>query len=287
MFLTLEDPRAAIKGSRDPLGLVPIWSAFGRDVVTNLTTQTTDLRGFTTYLLARYLTKELIDSGEAGEEDALSIFLRFEQIAGYARHIVHKVEGNIRGIERIKRFTAEGGAHVKIGDTDSHMILSDQKVYGLWGLYTVAARTSGLLADGITGLTQYASEFVHAEYHQRLKTIDKPIKKLIMNGGRLATRNTDKLLKTVASMLNPIYTSDEKAFYARTIRDALEGREGEVSITERHRQATLAALLQEHTDLDKPLTHEEMRSLIEHAADKDEGLAQLLRRIGNRSRPCG
>ena len=29
-FLTLEDPNAKIKGSRDPLGVQPIWAAFGR-----------------------------------------------------------------------------------------------------------------------------------------------------------------------------------------------------------------------------------------------------------------
>ena len=34
MFLTLEDPNAKIKGSRDPLGAQPIWAAFGRHVVT-------------------------------------------------------------------------------------------------------------------------------------------------------------------------------------------------------------------------------------------------------------
>ena len=47
-FLTLEDPNAKIKGSRDPLGAQPIWAAFGRHVVTNVTAQSTSVRGFTT-----------------------------------------------------------------------------------------------------------------------------------------------------------------------------------------------------------------------------------------------
>ena len=46
MFLTLEDPNAKIKGSWDPLGAQPIWAAFGRHVVTNLTMQTNSARGF-------------------------------------------------------------------------------------------------------------------------------------------------------------------------------------------------------------------------------------------------
>ena len=57
MFLTLEDPNAKIKGSWDPLGAQPIWAAFGRHVVTNLTMQTNSARGFTILLLARYLTE--------------------------------------------------------------------------------------------------------------------------------------------------------------------------------------------------------------------------------------
>ena len=60
-FLTLEDPNAKIKGSRDPLAAQPIWAAFGRHVVTNLTTQSTSVRGFTTLLLGRYFAAELLE----------------------------------------------------------------------------------------------------------------------------------------------------------------------------------------------------------------------------------
>ena len=75
-FLTLEDPNAKIKGSRDPLGLQPIWSRFGRHVVTNLTTVTTSVRGFTILLLGRYFGERLIEDGIVGREEALNVFLR-------------------------------------------------------------------------------------------------------------------------------------------------------------------------------------------------------------------
>ena len=107
MFFTLEDPNARIQGSRDPLGVQPIWAAFGRQVVTNLSTVSTSVRGFTTLLLARFLTEKMMDKGMAGEEDALPIFLRMEQIAAYARHVGHGVDGDIRGIERVKRSVEE------------------------------------------------------------------------------------------------------------------------------------------------------------------------------------
>ena len=40
-FLTDLDSRAAIKGSRDPIGVQPIWARLGREVVGNLTTVST------------------------------------------------------------------------------------------------------------------------------------------------------------------------------------------------------------------------------------------------------
>ena len=102
MFLTLEDPNAKIKGSRDPLGVQPMWAAFGRQVVSNLTMQTASVRGFTILLLGRYFGARLIDEGRVPREGALDVFLRMEQIGAYARHVAHGVEGDIRGIERVR-----------------------------------------------------------------------------------------------------------------------------------------------------------------------------------------
>jgi hypothetical protein len=49
-FLTDLDSRAAVKGSRDPLGIQPIWTRLGRHVVGNLTTVSNSVRDFTTLL---------------------------------------------------------------------------------------------------------------------------------------------------------------------------------------------------------------------------------------------
>jgi len=95
MFFTQEDPNAKIKGSRDPLGAQPIWTAFGRHVVTNLTTQTNSGRGFTILLLGRHLAEQAIEGGKIGRELALDAFLRFEQIGAYVRHVAHDVAGDI------------------------------------------------------------------------------------------------------------------------------------------------------------------------------------------------
>ena len=80
MFLTLEDPRAKVQGSRDPLGVQPIWSRFGREVVTNLTTVSRAVRGFAVTLLGRYFGEHLVEESRATEDDACQIFLRLEQV---------------------------------------------------------------------------------------------------------------------------------------------------------------------------------------------------------------
>jgi hypothetical protein len=50
-FLTALDSRAAVKGSSDPLGIQPIWTRLGRQVIGNLTTASNSVRDFTTLIL--------------------------------------------------------------------------------------------------------------------------------------------------------------------------------------------------------------------------------------------
>src|SRR5262245_40595425 len=106
MFITLEDPRAKIKGSRDPLGVQPVWALFGRHLVSNLTTVTSSVREFSVLLLGRYFGETLLESGLAEEENAVPIFLRVEQVAAYGRHVINGVD-DVRGITRVRRFLSE------------------------------------------------------------------------------------------------------------------------------------------------------------------------------------
>jgi hypothetical protein len=59
-FLTDLDSRAAVKGSRDPLGIQQIWTRLGRYVVGNLTTVSDSVRDFTTLLLGYYFAARLV-----------------------------------------------------------------------------------------------------------------------------------------------------------------------------------------------------------------------------------
>ncbi len=166
-FLTELDPRAKIKGSRDPLGLIPIWQRFGRSVVGNLTTVTTSVRGFTTLLLGLYFADRLVESGQADESDRANLFLKVEQLCAYSRQALRPQDLNdwdgILGITRVKRRLADSPS-VTISAKQDYQILSNQKTYGLWGLYTMAARHSGLVENQENRLTPLARKFVETEY---------------------------------------------------------------------------------------------------------------------------
>ena len=86
------------------------------------------------HLAVRYLCARLIEENAVTRDDALNVFLKVEQIGSYARHVGHGVEGDIRGIERVKKFLEEGRGKVTIAADHRGFILGEQKVYGLWVL---------------------------------------------------------------------------------------------------------------------------------------------------------
>jgi len=180
-FLTDLDSRGDVKGSRDPLGVQAIWTHFGRKVVGNLTTVSSSLRGFTTTLLG-YQLAELAKEHRSSSESTLSVFLKVEQLAAYSRLHVKK-DGDFRGIDRVKATLADG-PEIVISSNPSHQILTDQKTYGLWGLYSVPARRSGLVMSDEPALVDTAKAFVASSYTHRLE--------------RLRERKYDALLDALA-----------------------------------------------------------------------------------------
>ena len=273
-FLTLEDPNAKIKGSRDPLAAQPIWAAFGRHVVTNLTTQSTSVRGFTTLLLGRYFAAELVDKGMANRDDGLDVFLRMEQLSAYVRHVAHGVAGDIRGIERVRKTVDETRGRVPIHADRRGWILSDQKVYGLWGLYSVSARTSGLIPEGDLDVMADTRAFLKRNYVDRLDGAMQPLLRLLARGGTLDTRTKDRVFSALADILTPAFNKDEVGFYGRLLRDGCD-----VSGGSPERQGRFRTLLEKETDLDALVGRAELLSLVKAAAGVDEELAGRLERI--------
>lgn len=273
MFLTLEDPRAKIQGSRDPLGVQPIWSGFGRHLVSNLTTVSNSVRGFTVLLLGRYFAEQLIRDGRAEEHDALPIFLRTEQLCAYARFVVHQAE-DTRGIERVRKFLNEGRS-VCIEDGPEGWILGDQKTYGLWGLFSVPARVSGLVVEGSVGLTEVARDFVENEYLPHLKPVLDKVTKLVQLGGTLDATAKNTVMKAFGAALPAELSPNEVHFYGAYLRDASRVAGQERS----NRQQTLAWLLAQNTDLAEWVGRRDIIALAKASETRDQSLAQALRRV--------
>lgn len=273
MFLTLEDPRAKIQGSRDPLGVQPVWSGFGRHLVSNLTTVSNSVRGFTVLLLGRYFGELLIGDGRGEEHDALPIFLRTEQLCAYARFVVNEAE-DTRGIERVRKFLNESRS-IRIEDGPEGWILGDQKTYGLWGLFSVPARVSGLLADGPVGLTDVSRDFVEKEYMPHFKPVLDRVIRLVRDGGATEATKRNPLMNAMAAAMPVELSLNELAFYGAYLRDASRAPGQDRS----HRQRILASLLARETDLTEWVGRQDIIALMEASEAEDTPLAHYLRRV--------
>jgi hypothetical protein len=243
-FLTQIDSRAAVRGSRDPLSLVPIWSAFGRRVVGNLTTASTSLRGFTTLLLGYYCADRVLEKDS--DQTSLSVFLRVEQLVSYCRAFQNPNDADFRGSERVKK-RLEDSTRITLSAEPRYQTLGDQKTYGLWGLYSVASRTSGLLLPDRPSLTPEAVDFVERQYISRLSRAGlggvsallsavAPVKKELD-----LKRGAGDLGHVIASIHSSNVGATEREVYRRFLVDG-----GDEKNTE-GRQRELAELLSEIT----------------------------------------
>lgn len=234
-FLTDLDSRAAVKGSRDPLGIQAIWTRLGRHVVGNLSTVSNSVRDFTILLLGYHFAARVAESAGPGTE--LATFLKWEQLASYARGKVNE-DWQFRGTERVRKNLDEGKP-VTLSAQPVHQILSSQKLYGLWGLYSVPARASGLL-DGVPArLTAPALDMVEQFYLPRLSKAGfhegkRVVELLAHEQIRIDPAGTDqKLLAAIAGLLRQ-YTAPEREFYRSHLllggpQDSTEGRQRQLA----------------------------------------------------------
>lgn len=276
-FLTELDGRAEVKGSRDPLGLVPVWARLGREVVGNLTTVTGAVRGFTTLLVGLELADLLLEQYRDEAPSRLDTFLKFEQVAGYAR-VKHQSDKDVRGYRRVSRRLSED-RRIRISAEPADQILSSQKTYGLWGLFSVPARSSGLLEAGQQRLTAAARDFVHRHYVPMLgngrgvKSVLEMFRREsfdLQGDGRDAA-----LLESIARMHSRRLRAEERDFY----RDHLAW--GGPADPTHGRQRALADLL---GGIEQPeFGFDEFRA-VQRRARKNESLSVPLEKIGRLER---
>ncbi|QEP41775.1 hypothetical protein D5085_00610 [Ectothiorhodospiraceae bacterium BW-2] len=152
-FLSLLDNRAKPKGSRDPLGFELVWSHFGRKVIGNLTTITSSMDNFAVALLGFLWANQLVTVEEECErhKKIREIFLRYEQLTGYIRYLGKAQD--IMGVTRVQKRILDESFKLTLGLGMEQQILSDQASYGLWGLYSTAARDTGLVEGNNRAVT--------------------------------------------------------------------------------------------------------------------------------------
>jgi hypothetical protein len=214
-FLTDLDHRAAVKGSRDPVGIQQVWTRMGRHVVGNLTTVSDSVRDFTTTLLGYYFAEQLVADGNPGTE--VATFLKWEQLAAYVRASVNE-DFAFRGTERVRSRLSEDPS-VVISDDRAHQILSNQKIYGLWGLFSMPSRASGLLHEYPPRLTPIARDFVERNYLPVLSEVAGTGARRIREILRARSKRIDiegsdaSLARAIGRVLRKTLSSKEREFY--------------------------------------------------------------------------
>ena len=272
-FLTLEDPNAKIKGSRDPLGMQPVWISFARHLISNLTTQSTSVRGFTIFILGRYFANLLVEDRALSREKVVDVFLRMEQLGAYARYVKHNVQDDIRGIERVNAFVHDNKGKVYIEPNKRGMILSDQKVYGLWGFYSIPARVSGLIPDGPLGIEDETRKFIERNYSPSLSDVVSPLRRLLVEGGQINVKN-NRIIDVMSKTLPRHFTKKEFSFYTDYVSNG-----SHVKSDAGDRQARFCRLLENYAKLESGVGREEVVLLKEKAGKRDEDIARYLDRI--------
>ncbi len=148
-FLTALAPDERIQGSRDPLGLLPIWSRLGRRLIGNVTTVSGDLRGWTSLLVMAGLYRERVEDGRLAEADIEPLF-RAEQLIAYSRVLYPAATGasEVRGLNQVRahlRESEQGRQPIHLGRGRDRRILNAQEAAGVWGQISSPAGASRLL----------------------------------------------------------------------------------------------------------------------------------------------
>lgn len=197
-----------------------------------------------------------------------------EQIGAYVRHVVHAVGGDIRGINRVRENTEKGRFSISVRREDQ--IMSNQKAYGLWGLFSVSARVSGLIENDQVRVTRTVREFIENTYLPTLESSNvlEPLNRLLCEGGKLGNSNSDPIFKALGKVLNPEFDESEREFY----RDYLcLGKH--VTPNPAHHQHTLAELIFKEWELETPLSLNKLESLRELARNLDPVLFRRLDQV--------
>ncbi len=152
-------------------------------------------------------------------------------------------------------------------------ILSDQKSYGFWDLFSVSARASKLLSDGPVGLSPEARAFVERQYLPPLGPAPTELWKLIAKGGDVSLEPLDPVLERLRGVVGVEPSPAEREFYRSYVCDGSRCDQLPAG-----RQRAFRRLLQSHSALHRNVNRDDFVSIREAAQGQDPELA---RRIGH------
>lgn len=198
-FFSSLDPNYRIKGSRDPLGFQSLWATAGHRVVKHLSTVSSNLRDFMILCYGIYLYDDRDPKG------FIPFFLKFEQLCAYAR-LIHNKERSFNGIEFVSKKAADAKFHISMRDT----ILSNQRVYGVYGKYIRPLRDMEITSD-----ENFASVMENALSKTDKKAFISLLQPLLEGKDTRLTLNVDDL-KPVADILRTL-NKDERELYRKFI----------------------------------------------------------------------
>lgn len=196
---------------RDPLGLQPIWSYYGRQAICHLTTISNDIRGFREVLLCLAICQDCINRGR--KDAPQDLILLFEQLFIYSMIEKGKSEGIIGRDNGLKRYRNER-ENPKISSDDT--ILKSQISAGYYGRYKMPMNTMGIIgSDGelLDGIDVIKLELYGSNLYNTIQTAFE---------GFLNSKNrhfqqfsaADELIDAVAGKLRP----GEKDFWLEKLQ---------------------------------------------------------------------
>lgn len=204
-FLTALSPEEQVQGSRDPLGLLPIWSRLGRAVIGNVTTVSGDLRGWTTLLLIVGIYRERVDAGVFDAQDLEPLF-RAEQLVAYSRFLYGDSQNEVRGLNQVKRHLNEndrGKLPIRLGtQTADRKILNSQQAAGVVGQIGSPASSSRLINRAKLALLPDAHALWTGTLAPPLASVRKAVDEILRDARGFAPAKADEALARAVAGLH-------------------------------------------------------------------------------------
>lgn len=173
IFFTEKDDNISGTSQRDPLGLQPIWSFYGRRVINHLTTISTSIHGFREVLLCLAVCREVYV--EKSRFSYADLILFFEQLFIYTSISKGRIEGILGSDNGNAKFIANN-ANPELSSTKT--ILVREISLGYYGRYKTPLSTMGII-DGRSELQIDIADVKKLYGEERFQEIQKSFKKYI------------------------------------------------------------------------------------------------------------